>query len=95
MLAGVAAGVVLPRLNKEPGAVACGAAPPAGCADVLWFASLDASLLPKPPKGLPAGCAGVELGVALPNRLGVEDAGAGFAPPPLKRFEAFPAPEPA
>jgi hypothetical protein len=64
---------------------------------VLLFAPLDASLLPKPPKRLLAGCAGVELGAALPNMFGVEDEdmGAGLAAPPPKRDEALLPPEPA
>lgn len=76
LFAGVAAGVVLPKLNKDGLGVACGAASPPG---MLGFAA--ASLLPKPPKALaPAvvGCAGVE--VAAPNN-DVEDV-AGFAAPP-------------
>lgn len=56
---------------------------------------LFASLLPKPPKGLLAGCVGVELGAALPKRLGVEDVDAGFVAPPPKREEVLPALEPA
>ena len=91
MFAGVAAGVVLPVLNKDGLGVACGPASPPGmlgCADEFLFAPADASLLPNPNVG---GCAGVELGAAAPNN-GVEDV-VGFAPPP-KRDEPELAPAP-
>lgn len=77
LLAGVAAGVVLPKLNKDALGVACGPASPPrmlGCA--------DASFLPKPnePRPPAAGWAKVELAGVPPNN-GVEDV-AGLALPP-------------
>lgn len=88
MFAGVAAGVVLPVLNKDGCDAACVPVLPAfpkrlGCEEAVLFASFDAGLLPilnrLPP--LAGVCAGVELAAPPPNKPVAGEDEAGFAPP--------------